>query len=672
MRPLRIVLGDLYYFNKHTRLWLFTPENLGFIAEQTKNAFGNQVAVSLFKDPQKLLDETKTDKPDIVGLALYFWNSSLNHTIVKILRERYGKDLLIVFGGASVDSDPSEQRRLLEQFPEVDFLVPNEGEEGFVNIVRAKLAGELFHKPIDGAVYVKDGHLVAGEKIGLKTDLTKIGSPYLKGHMDEFIKGPFQPLVQTSRLCPYTCTFCVSGKNVGKLRAFPVEQIKEEITFIAKAFVDRPHFTFRLSDENFGILKRDVEIAEHILKCHKDIGWPQNVFFYNDKRFTKTAREVVGILGCINNVGMALSLQTENPEALMAIKRTNITSEEIDEAIQWASERNILASTELIFGLPFETKDSFVNLLERSVARGFDSVNCNNLMILDGTEMVKPDYRRRYELNTKFRLVGANFGEINGVFSAEHSEIVVASKHFSFEDYMLVRCLNLLFYGAYTLNVYKWFFNYIRHLNVPLVKFFTHFTNPDLAKKWPEDYLCFIEEVKTAFKAELFDTKEELKAVAYQRYKENGNDVGEPDRLNVYFASRMVYTERHWLGAVFREHVKELMGSEYSEEINQTIDVTLELCNREWINPRNPADVRPLPVQHDFLGWKKKKYKTDLNQEKFSPRLMKFFLDESSAKVIETFDSDFNGQKDKDYYYYAFDFIMPRRRLKYILEYESI
>ena len=171
MRPLRIILGDLSYFNKHTRYGLFTPENLGFIAEQTKNTFGNQVTISLFKDPQKLLDETKKNKPDLIGLALYFLNFSLNQATIKILRERFGKDMPIVLGGPSIDSDSSEQMRMFKRFPEVDFLVPNEGEEGFVNIVRDKLAGELFYKPIDGAVYVQDSQLVAGQKTGLKTNL---------------------------------------------------------------------------------------------------------------------------------------------------------------------------------------------------------------------------------------------------------------------------------------------------------------------------------------------------------------------------------------------------------------------------------------------------------------------------------------------------------------------
>ena len=104
-------------------------------------------------------------------------------------------------------------------------------------------------------------------------DLSTMGSPYLSGLLDEFMNSDYQPLIQTSRFCPYTCAFCVSGKNRGKLRGYPIEQVKEELNFVSKKYANRPHHTMYLADENFGILKRDVEIAEAIKKCKDDFGF---------------------------------------------------------------------------------------------------------------------------------------------------------------------------------------------------------------------------------------------------------------------------------------------------------------------------------------------------------------------------------------------------------------
>ena len=129
--------------------------------------------------------------------------------------------------------------------------------------------------------------------------------------------------------------FCVSGKNRGKLRGYPLEQVREELIYVAKKYADRPHMTMFLADENFGILKRDEEVAEMIKQCHIDYGFPESLFFYNDKRFTETSRKIIEILGPINHIGLALALQSENPETLKAINRRNVTEDEIVAAISW-------------------------------------------------------------------------------------------------------------------------------------------------------------------------------------------------------------------------------------------------------------------------------------------------------------------------------------------------
>ena len=97
----------------------------------------------------------------------------------------------------------------------------------------------------------------------------------------------YQPLIQTSRFCPYTCAFCVSGKNRGKLRGYPLEQVIGRAN-LCKKYADRPHMTMFLADENFGILKRDEEVAEMIKQCHIDYGiFPESFFFITIKDLLK-------------------------------------------------------------------------------------------------------------------------------------------------------------------------------------------------------------------------------------------------------------------------------------------------------------------------------------------------------------------------------------------------
>jgi radical SAM superfamily enzyme YgiQ (UPF0313 family) len=660
IKPIKIYLGDLAYFNRYTLNTLYTPLNIGYLAVYLNQKYGAEVSISLFKDPKQLFAMTVDDKPDIIGLSLFYWNSNLNRVIIDKVRAKYGKEVVMIFGGPSVDIDPVEQTKLFERFPGIDAVIPNEGELGFANLVGSYIANHsrLWDAPIAGVSFRMGHQLIEGDSIGLSTDLTYLGSPYLQGYMDNFIKGSFQPLIQTSRSCPYTCAFCVSGKNKGKLRGFPVEQVKEEITFLAKAYSDRTHYTLFIADENFGILPRDAEIAIHIKQCAGQFKFPGRVFFYNDKRLTQTSRDVLENLGDLNSLGLSVALQSENPDTLKAINRVNLTVKDIDEAIAWAASRGLTASIELIFGLPFETLQSFITLLEISVRRGFDSILCHNLFLMDGIEMNRAGYRTQYNLQTKYRLVGTNYGSLDDDFSAEVEEVVISTIHFSFQDFIDVRCLNFLFYSVYTLGFYKPFFQLLRYMDLSLANFFMNFINPDPDTVWPEEYLRFVADFKNAVNAELFNSAEEAVEFAGTQYIKNNRDVGEPTRLNVLFGARLIYMEQGWVSQVLREHLKTFTNFQQTESMAQFIDCIFELCKRERIDPKNPVKrPEPMIVDYDLLSWRNHKYQSNIMDLAIAPRTIIFDIPDMIEQQIRSFRESFSSAGDLEFYYNLLDFI---------------
>ena len=120
--------------------------------------------------------------------------------------------------------------------------------------------------------------------------------------------------------------------------------------------------------------------------------------------------------------GLTLSLQTENPESLKAINRRNVTEKEIDSAIIWAKNLNLPVFSDLIFGLPYETRDSFVKTLNRTITRGFDDLNVINLLLMDGIEMNRQAFRKDHDIKTKFRIIGTCYGNFDKNFVVEHDE----------------------------------------------------------------------------------------------------------------------------------------------------------------------------------------------------------------------------------------------------------
>ena len=667
------MFGDFSYFNRHTLHSQYTPLGIGLIAQYTKQQFGNDINISLYKSVDKFIDQALQNPPDVVGLSVYFWNLNQNQYVVNKLRKMFGDRVVVILGGPCIDIDEREQYKYLKTvFPRADALVVNEGEIGFSNVIRKILENRktVFENPIDGVSFLNENQLVRGLQSGLSLDLLTMGSPYLSGLMDDFMHSDYQPLIQTSRFCPYTCSFCVSGKNRGKLRGYPIDQVEEELQYVSKKYADRPHNIMYLADENFGILKRDVEIAKIIKKCKEDYGYPQSVFFYNDKRFTDTSRSVIEILGDLNQWGMCLALQTENPDALKAMRRRNVTEEEIDDAIAWARSRDILASTELIFGLPHETRDGFIDLMNRSIKRGFDTVHVNNLFLMDGIELNRPDVRKKYNIKTKYRLLGTNYGTHKGTFLAEHEEVVVASNSFTYKDFFEVRNLNFIHFAVFSIYFHKWFFQFIRNLGVSLPEYFSLFMKPDRNANWPDGYLRFLDDFKGRIEGELFNSRAEVVAKAKEIFAANGNDVGEPARINVNLAARLTYLENKWVKPVLMRHLEDITRGSLSNENRNLANTLINLADRERINLRGANEKEPLNISFDVINWRKSKYKKSLYELKMSEKLIKFSIDDSRTSKISGFKERFNSYADKEFYSVALDFVIPKSSLLHVLTYD--
>ena len=669
------MFGDLCYQNRQTVYEQYVPLSIGMIAQYAKQEFGDDIKVSLYKNIDKFLDAATENPPDVVGLSVYYWNLALNQYLVKCIRERFGRNVVIVLGGPCIDSDKKEQHSFLSNvFPEADAVVLNEGEVSFNSIIREIIGNHetLFINPIDGVSFLNEKHLVSGRPVGLSMDLSTMGSPYLSGLMDEFMNSDFQPMVQTSRFCPYTCAFCVSGKNRGKLRGFPIEQVKEELVYVSKRYADRSYLTMYLADENFGILKRDIEIAEALKKCKEDFNYPLSISFYNDKRFTETSRKILEILGDQTSSGVVLALQTDNPLTLQAINRRNVSDQEIDDAIIWAKGLDLTTSTDLIFGLPHETRDGFVKTLDRAVRRGFDNVAIKNLILMDGIEMNRKDYRDKYNIKTRYRIVGTHYTKHNGNFIAEHEEVVISSDSLKYEEFLEVRYMSFMFYAVLNFHFQKWFFQFARHLGIESTKFFSHFFKPDRNEDWPKKYIRFIDDFKDAVEAEMHDTREEMVASAKKVFEENGNDVGESTRININFGARINYQEADWTKQVLLLHLDKIMNGKLSTEDKNLASLLIDLSERERVDLKNIGEKQPLKISFDVINWKNNKFKEPLHNLKIPEKLINFSTNKNQVSMIKGLQKRFAAYNDLDYYHEALERIRPRKFLLHNLSYKEV
>ena len=460
---MRIYLADLFHVyqrdrNPDTNPYT-VPLGIGYLATTVKHRLPGH-EIRLFRDPDKLLHAVRTAPPDVMGFSFCSWNSDLSHQLARIVKSTC-PGVLTVGGGPSIDDVDSEIADFLKTFPEIDYLVPNEGETGFLSLLGAIVDGDHRDGIIPGVAYLDPaGNLVRGaygrpvvpdapgfERISPKQvrEITpgdvEVPSPYLDGTLDEFLDDGLVPILQTMRGCPYQCHFCVSGATEwNKMRGYELDRVKAEIEYALSRSRSKDLI---LTDENWGILgERDVELARFIMDRYKRVGTPNRLYYYTAKIVTPASRAIVELVSPIAWIGeFSMSFQSLNPETRAAIKRTNISMDKLAANIEWARERDILTSSEMIYGFPYENPNTFFDGVERLVQEGVSSVVIFPLQLFSGIDLAAKKTREEYGFKTRFRLADCGYGVYDGgkLVSAECEEVVVGNKWSTEEDYFTVR-----------------------------------------------------------------------------------------------------------------------------------------------------------------------------------------------------------------------------------------
>ena len=593
MRKLRVFLIDPAHFHASAALWLGIPINIGFLAAYAESVFGDDVDIQVFRDPRELLEAACVAVPDVVGLSRTVWNRNLTLFTVKKIKE-IAPNCLIVVGGPEVDDFPDVQKEVFKSYAgECDFLVPNEGEIGFANILETLVANgpeHVFDDPIDNAIFMEGESVTPGflmDSVG-SIDLEKLPSPILSGKLDKFMTPTFRPLLQTTRLCPYQCTFCVSGRRTGKLNAFSPDRVEAEVEYYARHYRELPHIHLWLSDDNFGINAQDVDVAWRIRGVAERDNWPKGVSFYVDKKFTARNREVFEILATTSLRNFPVSLQSNNEQTLEAVKRKNIKTENIDKILDWAKTKGFNVSSELIYGLPMETKESFLDVIDLCFAKDI-TTTYYSLAVYPGAELHRPSYREKYGLATKYRKTNfAGFSFINDEFISEGEEIVVATNTASLDDFYDIRRVGFLFYVMNYAGYFRQILRYIVDNGIRATDVFSAFFDSESGLIC-EAHAKFIKDYDDCIKQELFDSPEELASEMERSVR--GGDEGSYTMplLNPLFGARLVY-EEDWFEAWFRAAFEERFAGDviFFDIVN--------ISSIEWLDHNAPESTPFLQI----------------------------------------------------------------------------
>ena len=176
---------------------------------------------------------------DILGFACYIWNIEMTLHVVDMVKA-VRPDIKIVLGGPEVSFTADE---LLERCPNIDYIVQGEGEEAFHALVTAlQLGNDGLDPVIPGVRGRRDGSILGSIEAVEVRDLSTIPFPYTEKDMDDLEHKIIY--YESSRGCPFSCQYCLSG-NKNTVRFFPQERTLKELQWFIDHGVKQVKFVDR-------------------------------------------------------------------------------------------------------------------------------------------------------------------------------------------------------------------------------------------------------------------------------------------------------------------------------------------------------------------------------------------------------------------------------------------
>lgn len=321
-----------------------------------------------------------------IAVSCYVWNEHLLRPFIQFVRQQ-GFIGAVILGGYQISYSSNET--LVKDYPFADIYISSYGEQSLLTAVLTEPTGQK--------VFLKDN-----------MDFSQMPSPYLTGEMT-VQQGQQMVRLETKRGCPYRCTFCAHRDlSTNKVHRHPLEKVYEEISWLTQKEVKRINILdpiFNVGKDYNNILRefvRQKSTAEITLQTRfEQISGEAGVEFLN------LCEQL--------NVTLEFGLQTIVEQEYTVINRRN-DPKKVEAVMREINNRAIKHEISLIYGLPYQTLDSFRRSIDFAQSMNCRDVKAYPLMLLKGTEM--------YEERKKWGMQEKNQGEFN-------IPVVIASDSFT-------------------------------------------------------------------------------------------------------------------------------------------------------------------------------------------------------------------------------------------------
>ncbi|MFW6255160.1 MAG: B12-binding domain-containing radical SAM protein, partial [Chitinivibrionales bacterium] len=317
-----------------------------------------------------------------LGFSCYTWNTSDMLRLAREYKAAYPQ-VPVMLGGPDVE--PRSEQQLISFFAAhdyIDAIAFGESEQKLVPFVRTLLSGDKDPKLSDCRGY--GFH----PRLNIEPDLQHEHAENLE-HVPEIFPCAENVLhiprdntcglaivYETTRGCPYRCIYCRFSMHSHKIRRFDRKKWESELRWLLEQEVECIH----VADAVFDL---DKDHATAVLQTLREHNNATSLFFYcSFQRLDEELARLFQQSQCQIGVGV----QSTNPAVLHSIRRA-LSPRLFEEGKSLLEKYPLNFYTDLIFGLPSDSLESFQESFNRVMKLNPSFVMAFPLTLIQGTPL---------------------------------------------------------------------------------------------------------------------------------------------------------------------------------------------------------------------------------------------------------------------------------------------
>lgn len=351
--------------------------------------------------PTAILRSLMATRPEMVGFSLYIWNRDMTCRLIRMMKALDPR-ILIVVGG------PEATFSVEDTFRDApcDYILRGAGEESLPELLR-RLHLSLPLEGVPGLCTRTDGGCTL-------SPIAPAPAPRADLYDDTWQQMLSGRMIyaETSRGCPFSCAFCLSGQRE-KVQFMPEEEALSLLIRLGQSGGD----TVKLIDRTFNWHRERTKFLLRGLmdaKARGDIGdvcyhLEVAADLFDDETLELLSQAPAGLFQ------MEAGLQSFHPQTLDACHRHTDMAKLVDRITRILQPGNVHLHIDLIAGLPEEDFTTFGSSFDQAYALHPHQLQLGFLKLIHGSALRETDWGQRFAPDPPYEVLSTpwiSYGEL--------------------------------------------------------------------------------------------------------------------------------------------------------------------------------------------------------------------------------------------------------------------